>query len=147
MAKPSIVVIEDNSADIDLLRYALGQLETEYELEVLRDGAEALQFVEQHRRGIRTPDPCVIVLDLHLPRYDGLEVLHAIKRTPPIAHIHVVVLTGSASPREEGEIRGLNGICFQKPSELDAYLKLAADLMKICREGIGSFQDEIPALG
>jgi len=136
--KPNILIVEDNSADVVLLRYALDRLEQAYELLVLRDGEEALRFVEDHRVGIRRPDPCVIVLDLHLPKHNGLEVLRAIKRTPPLAHIHVVVLTGSAAPSEELEIFGLSGTCLRKPSDLDSYLKLAEDLMAICREGLAA---------
>jgi len=75
-----IVVIEDNPADVDLLRYALDRQGEAYELEVLGDGEQALQFVHEHRTGKRDPEPCVIILDLHLPKYDGLEVLRAIKK-------------------------------------------------------------------
>ena len=97
--KPArIVVIDDSSTDVLMLRYALQRFNQPYELEVLKDGEEALRFVDRHRRGDRSPEPCVIVLDLHLPRYGGLAVLRVIKREPALAHIHVVVLTTLATP-------------------------------------------------
>ena len=133
-----IVVVEDNMADIVLLRYALDELDEEYELHMLRDGEEALHFVDTHRRGTEQQNPCVIVLDLHLPRHSGLEVLRAIKRTPPLAHIGVVILTGSASPKEQDEIRELGGACLRKPTELESYLRFAEELMAVCRDGISA---------
>ena len=136
--KPRIVVVEDNAADVALLRYGLDQLGVEYELDTLRDGEEALHFVEERRAGARGHDPCVIVLDLHLPRHNGLEVLDAIKRTPQLALISVVVLTGSASPHEELEIRELGGVCLKKPTALDNYIKFAEELMAVCRQGIAA---------
>src|ERR1700760_3163041 len=99
-----IAVIEDNASDVRLLRHALDELGEPYEFEVLRDGEEAMQFVEQHRLGIRKPDPCVIVLDLHLPRYDGTAVLQALRAAPSLGHIRVIVLTTQASPAEEAAV-------------------------------------------
>src|SRR5579872_3501204 len=101
---PKILMIEDNPAEIIWLRHALDQTGEPYDLELLLDGEMALRFVDEHRRRKREPDPCVILLDLHLPKYDGLEILRAIKEAPKLAHIHVVVMTGAASPNEERAI-------------------------------------------
>jgi len=65
-----------------LLREALNQLGEDYTLEILTNGEEALQFVQEHRTGVREPEPCVIVLYLHLPRYDGLAILRAVREAP-----------------------------------------------------------------
>lgn len=130
---PTILVIEDNSADVTLLRVALDRLNEEYVLQVLRDGDEALLFVEQHRDGRLGPDPCVIALDLHLPRHDGIEILHAIKQAPGLAHIHVVILTSLATPSEELDVISIGARFIQKPADLDGYIELAERLMEICR--------------
>jgi len=111
-------MIEDNEADIEMLRFALDQHEEDYELEVLVDGEAALQFVHEHRTGVREPVPCVIVLDLHLPRYDGIAILHAIREAPPLEHIRILVLTGQASPHEEGEIATFGVSYRKKPTAL-----------------------------
>jgi CheY-like chemotaxis protein len=133
-SKPAkILVVEDNPADIAWLSYSLDQFEEPYGLEVLRDGEEALRFVAEHRAGAREPDPCVILLDLHLPKHDGIEVLRAIKREPMLAHIHVVLVTTLLTPRDEAAIMALGGLCRAKPSTLDQCLALAGEVLAICR--------------
>jgi len=130
---PNILVIEDNSADVVLLRVALDRIGEDYVLQVLRDGDEAMNFIEDHRAGRRGPEPCVIVLDLHLPRHDGLEILREIKNAPALSHIRVVILTSLASPTEELGVVSLGGTFVEKPADLNGYLKLAEQLMELCR--------------
>ena len=76
-----LVLIEDNPADTMLLRQALDEQNDPYSLEVLPDGETALRYVrEQCCRS--SPEPCLIILDLHLPQYDGATVLRAIRSRP-----------------------------------------------------------------
>jgi len=132
-----IVMIDDNASDVYLLRYALNQLHEPYELEVLRDGEAALAFVNSHRTQTDEPRPCVIVLDLHLPRYDGLSVLRAIKKEPTLAHIHVVILTAQASPEEEAEMLRLGVNLYRaKPSNLEELTSVAAEILDVCKEPV-----------
>lgn len=129
-----ILVIEDNPADIYLLRHALAQQGEDYLINVLRDGEEALRFVNQ-QRAVPEPEPCVIVLDLHLPKHDGKAVLEAIRREPLLAHVHVVCLTSLAVPRDEEEVRDLGVRLYRaKPTELDDWMDLAAQILQICKE-------------
>jgi chemotaxis family two-component system response regulator Rcp1 len=138
-AKPTaarILVVEDNQADVFLLRHALNEHGEDYQLEVLRDGAEALRFVEQQRTFASDPTPCAIVLDLHLPKHDGAAVLKAIRLEPTLAHIHVVALTSLASPTEEMEVRKMGLRLYRsKPTELDGWIQLAREILEICHEG------------
>lgn len=104
----------------------------EYQLEVLSDGADALRFVQQRAA---TYDPCVILLDLHLPRYDGITILAAIREMPALAHVHVVAVTTVASPQEEFALRSLGVTLYQeKPYKLDDLRLLAEEILRICRE-------------
>ena len=132
---PTILVIDDNSADVFLLRHGLDQLGEAYQLEILADGDAALQFVDEHRRGVREPNPCVILLDLQLPEHKGLEGLRAIKREPVLAHIKVVVMTSFASPNEEAKIRSMGAFCRVKPGpkSVSGYDELAAEVLEICK--------------
>jgi len=131
-----ILVVEDNQADVFLLRHALSEHAEAYQLEVLRDGAEAILFVKQHLAIENEPTPCAIVLDLHLPKHDGAAVLKAIRRESTLAHIHVVALTSFASPMEETEVRSLGVRLYRaKPTELDEWIKLAGEILELCREG------------
>jgi CheY-like chemotaxis protein len=130
---PTILVIEDNIADLVLIRYALDELGDPYHIEALPDGEAALTFIDQHRSGHRKHDPCVILLDLHLPKYNGIEVLTAIRQAPALTHIFVFVLTSDASPAERSSIIELGGICCFKPSDVDEMKALAAEIMAACK--------------
>lgn len=130
-----IVMVEDNRADVYLLRHALNQHEEEYELEVLHDGAEAIRFVERERNNPGEPNPCVIVLDLHLPKQDGCTVLEAIRQDQVLAHVHVVALTSLASPSEEFRVQALGVRLYRtKPIGLEDWIELAGEILAICRE-------------
>lgn len=129
-----IVVVDDNPADVRLLRYALDSLGEEYELEVLSDGEQALQFVHLQRVTVSEPTPCVIILDLHLPKYDGKTVLQAARHTPELAHVRVVVLTSVASPEEEAAVREMGVALYRnKPSGLDEFELVAREILAICK--------------
>ena len=138
MPPARILVIEDNASDIILLRYALDQHGEDYELDVLKDGEEALRFVDEHRTGVRQPEPCVILLDLYLPVYDCMAVLRAIRLAPALEHIKVVVLTALASPRQELEIASMGAVYKRKPFVLDEVAKLAAEVIEICKNSSSS---------
>jgi CheY-like chemotaxis protein len=130
---PTILVIDDNSADIFLLRHGLDQQGEPYQLEILADGPAALRFIDEHRTGWREPNPRVILLDLQLPKHNGLKVLRAIKREPVLAHIQVLVLTSFASPIEETNIRSMGAFCRVKPVSLSGYEELAVEVLEICK--------------
>jgi CheY-like chemotaxis protein len=128
-----ILLVDDNAADVSLLRMALNEQQEKYDLEVLRTGEDALRFIADRRTDASEPDPCIILLDLHLPRFDGLAILLAIRQSPELAHIHVVVLSGFASPVEQERIATLGAVYVQKPFQLSEFLELGARVMAICK--------------
>jgi CheY-like chemotaxis protein len=73
------------------------------------------------------------VLDLHLPRHDGIEILQAIRQEPVLSHIHVVVLTGTATRSEQAELNRIGAHYRTKPMSLDGYDELAADILALCK--------------
>jgi CheY-like chemotaxis protein len=129
-----IIVIEDSPADTQLLRHALDEQGEKYVLEVLTDGESALRFVRSQCQEHR-PEPCLIVLDLHLPREDGVTVLRAIRSEPELAHVQVVALTSMASPAEMAEVIAL-GVesCRTKPINWPGTVELARELIAICNQ-------------
>ena len=130
-----IVVVEDNSADVFLLRHALDQHDEEYILEVLDDGEEAIEFVNRQRSTGDDAEPCVIVLDLHLPKQDGTAVLKVIRQEPALAMVQVVALTTLASPKDEQEVRDLGVRLYRaKPTLVEEWIMLAGEILEICRE-------------
>ncbi|HEV2603885.1 MAG TPA: response regulator [Microvirga sp.] len=98
-----ILLVEDNPKDIELTLAALEQSQLANEVVVVRDGAEALDFL--YRRAAHesrnTMDPAVVLLDLKLPKVDGLEVLAQVKGDPLMRHTPIVMLTSS---REESDL-------------------------------------------
>jgi two-component system, chemotaxis family, response regulator Rcp1 len=134
-----IVVVEDNAADVFLLRHALDQHREYYALDVLRDGEEAIAFVARLRSARSDAEPCVIVLDLHLPKHDGTAVLRVIRQEPALASVHVVALTTIASPKDEQEVRDLGVRLYRsKPTLVDEWVKLAGEILDICKEQTGA---------
>jgi CheY-like chemotaxis protein len=93
-----ILIVEDNQQDLDLAQRALRKAKLTNHIHVVRDGAEALEFLfcegSYSKRKIEN-GPKVILLDLKLPKVDGLEVLKRIKADPRTQTIPVVVLTSS----------------------------------------------------
>ena len=93
-----ILLVEDNPDDLDLALHALRQINQPNRIQVARDGEEALDFVfcrGPHADRNIGNIPKVILLDLKLPKVDGLEVLQAIKSDPRTQQIPVVILTSS----------------------------------------------------
>ena len=130
-----ILIVEDNPADVYLFRHSLDQHGEDYRLEVLQDGEEALRFVEQYRTFVAEPEPCVIILDLHLPKHDGTAVLQAIRREPVLAHVQVVALSSLAAPQDQTAILDLGVRLYRtKPTDLDDWIMLAGLILEICRE-------------
>ena len=98
-----ILLVEDNPKDIELTLAALEQGQLANEVVIARDGAEALDFLYRQGTyaGRTTLDPAVVLLDLKLPKMDGLEVLAAVKSNPDLRHTPIVMLTSS---REENDL-------------------------------------------
>ena len=99
----SILLAEDNPHDVELTLSALAEHNLANEVDVAHDGEEALDYLYHRGRfALRTNGhPAVVLLDLKMPKVDGLEVLRAIKADPNLKNIPVVMLTSS---REESDL-------------------------------------------
>ncbi len=98
-----ILLVEDNPYDVELTLHALDKSHITNHVHVVRDGVEALEFIfcngAYAERSIQNP-PKVILLDLKLPKVDGMEVLRQVKADPRTQMIPVVVLTSSREERD-----------------------------------------------
>src|ERR1035438_10053497 len=93
-----ILLAEDNEGDVYLAKLALKDHGLTHEIRVLGDGEAALSFVDCLENDANVPQVALMLLDLHLPKRDGLEVLGRLRAGKRGAGIPVVVLTSSDSP-------------------------------------------------
>lgn len=124
-AKKLILLVEDNPDDEALSLRALARSGVSAEIMVVRNGAEALEYLQgtgEYEGRDTTVQPTVVLLDLKLPKIDGLEVLRRIRGYPPTRHLPVVLLTSS---HEEVDLRtgyalGANSY-VRKPVDYERY--------------------------
>lgn len=101
-----ILIVEDNPADIRLTKVAIQKSEIGCQLDVVTDGVEAMNFLKKFGKYSKVDLPDLILLDLNLPKKNGLEVLKEIKEDEDLKRIPVVVLTISSN--EEDLIKAYN---------------------------------------
>jgi CheY-like chemotaxis protein len=129
-----ILLIEDDAADAFLIRLALDPDGFPYELATLNDGAEAL-FVRRKGDAQSSTQPDLIVMDLHLPKHEGIEILEPIRETVDFLRLPVVSLSSVASPREKNSV-ALNASCFvAKPFNLGAFFKFGDRIKELALTG------------
>jgi len=122
-----IVLVEDNPSDAELITRSLKKHHLANKITLLKDGAEALDFLFSGSRKAVTPK--VVLLDIKLPKVDGLEVLRRMKSEPDTKDIPVVILTSSNQERdiEEAYKLGVNSF-VTKPIRFNEFAKVVADL-------------------
>jgi CheY-like chemotaxis protein len=118
-----ILLAEDNPADVYLIREALRENGVEFTMRLAPDGREVLGIIG----GGPAENFELIILDLNLPRHDGIEILERLKESAWLASVPVVVLTSSDSPRDRQVATKLGARCYlRKPSNLDQFLALGS---------------------
>jgi CheY-like chemotaxis protein/3-hydroxyisobutyrate dehydrogenase-like beta-hydroxyacid dehydrogenase len=134
---PSIVLAEDNPADVGLVREALRVHNVGCDLRVISDGNEVVAFIDRLDAETKSPCPDLILLDLHLPNRDGREILSHLRASQRCAGIPVVVLTSSDWSRDR-EAAGENDAFhyFVKPTSLGQFMQLGI----IVKDIIGRFK-------
>jgi CheY-like chemotaxis protein len=128
---PKILLAEDNPADVYLIRAALEEHGVDLPLQVAADGREVLQIIYQQGLLAETQLK-LIILDLNLPRHDGIEILQKVSETKGLSQVPVVVLTSSDSPRDRIAATELGATrLLRKPSNLEQFLSLGAVFKEI----------------
>ena len=120
-----ILLVEDSQYDAELIVAALAENGLANEVEIARDGAEALEYLLHRGRSELTDgNPAVVLLDLHLPKMDGLEVLERIKNDPAMRSIPVVMLTSSREEQDLVKSYGLGVNAYVvKPVDFQEFVK------------------------
>ncbi|MDB6127834.1 MAG: response regulator receiver protein [Verrucomicrobia bacterium] len=124
--RPVILFAEDNPHDVELTLSTLAQHNVSNEVIVVSDGAQALDYLYRRNRFKDRPEgnPTIALLDLKMPKVDGLEVLRAIRTDPALRTIPVIILTSS---REEQDLArsyqlGVNAYVL-KPVDFQAFVE------------------------
>ena len=124
---PPILLVEDNPMDLDLTLRAFNKKNFSNQIHIARDGEEALAFIARWEAG--EPQPAVILLDINLPKVNGLEVLRQLKTHERFRRIPVVVLTSS---KEDKDLKtaydlGVNSY-IEKPVSFNKFMEVAEQI-------------------
>ncbi|HWB82598.1 MAG TPA: response regulator [Bryobacteraceae bacterium] len=128
--RPRILIVEDNSADVFLIRTAISSAGVDLEIDVLKDGEQAIQHFNEAGAESSVPCPVVVILDINLPKKDGGDVLRHIRKNSRCKESVVIVVSTSDTPGDRLEMAqlGANGY-FHKPSGYGDFMKLG-DMVK-----------------
>jgi two-component system, chemotaxis family, response regulator Rcp1 len=117
-----ILIVEDNPADVRLMREVLRDLDPPVTIHVAGEGDEALQFLQRTGPHQDAPTPQLIFLDFNLPKSDSRELLRFIKQDNLLRLIPIAVLTTSDADRDIREAYELHANCYlRKPLDLDGF--------------------------
>ncbi len=121
--KMEVLLVEDNPADVRLLREALREVPYKVNLNLAGDGMEALSFLRRVKPYENVPRPSLVLLDLNMPVKNGREVLREIKTDPDLRSIPVVVLTTSEAPGDIDYCYGAYANAYVvKPRDLESFM-------------------------
>lgn len=124
-----ILLVEDNPGDVRLTQEALKEGKVLNHLSVVRDGVEAMFFLNRKEKYKDAPRPDLIWLDLNLPKKNGREVLEEIKGNPDFMRIPVVILTISKDEQDILKSYDLHANCYiNKPVDLSQFINVVRSI-------------------
>ncbi len=124
-----ILLVEDNEGDILLIKEAFEDARIINDLVVVKDGESAINYLNKRKgyESVLTPD--IVLLDINLPRKNGLEVLDYIKQNVKLKQIPVIMLTTSSSDRDILESYNKHANCFiTKPVDVEDFLNVITSI-------------------
>jgi chemotaxis family two-component system response regulator Rcp1 len=118
-----ILLVEDNPGDVRLTKETLQDFKVPNNLSVVSDGVEAMAFLRRQGKYANAPRPCLVLLDLNLPRKGGREVLAEIKVDVSLRRIPVIILTTSGAEEDISNTYDNHANCYiRKPVDLDEFI-------------------------
>ncbi len=127
--KMDILLVEDNPGDIRLTQEAMRESGLPITLHVVKDGVQAIEFLEQEGAHEGVPRPDLILLDLNLPRMNGKEVLAYVKSNPELETIPIVILTTSSNDDDIRKCYTLQANCYVlKPIDFERFIGLVRSI-------------------
>lgn len=130
-------MVEDSKADLFLIRQAIAAAEVNAAVVVVSDGHQAVEFIDNAEAGEDGACPDLVLLDLNLPKKDGVEVLRHLRNSASCKDALVVVVSSSDSMRDREAVSalGFNGY-FRKPSLYAEFMKLAPIIRELLSEAV-----------
>lgn len=129
MNELQILLVEDNEGDILLTLEAFKELKVNNKVEVVRDGAEAIEFLKNEGQYSNSTIPNLILLDINMPKMNGIEVLEFIKNNDRLKKIPVVMLTTSCSETDIAACYERAANCFiTKPMDFNKFLDIVQSI-------------------
>jgi two-component system, chemotaxis family, response regulator Rcp1 len=125
-ARPiEILLVEDNPGDVRLTQEALADAKVRNNLHVADNGEEAMSFLRRQGKYDHAPRPDIVLLDLNLPKKNGMEVLDEMKHDTGLRTIPVVILTTSEAERDISKAYNSHANCYiAKPLDLDQFVQV-----------------------
>jgi two-component system, chemotaxis family, response regulator Rcp1 len=128
-----LLLIEDNPADVALLRRALAGAGLDYRLTVVDDGADAMALFRPGG-AILTAD--LAIVDVNLPKHSGLEIIEQMRANPAFAKMPVVILSSSSAPRDRAKMDRFQVKRYiVKPADLDEFMRIGWQIKELLPEG------------
>jgi len=129
MTQIHILLVEDNEGDILLTREAFEEAKILTKLSIVRDGKEAIDFLNKQGKYSAAEMPDMLLLDVNLPKKNGHEVLRYIKGEENLKHIPVIMLTTSSSPKDINLSYNNYANCFiTKPVDVNEFIGVIATI-------------------
>ncbi len=119
-----ILLVEDNEGDIMLTKEILEEIAMDITLSVIKDGKQAIDFLNQNEEYKSASLPDLILLDINLPKKNGHEVLKYVKENEKLKHIPIIMLTTSSSEQDINLTYFNHANCYiTKPSDVNEYIE------------------------
>lgn len=123
--KPRILLVEDNPGDIRLTQEALKESQMDIHLDVVTDGEQAIDFLMRRGKFTAAIRPHLMLLDLNLPKKNGIEVLKEVKADESLKKIPIIVLTTSDADHDINKAYSLHANCYVlKPVDFDDFARV-----------------------
>jgi two-component system, chemotaxis family, response regulator Rcp1 len=139
----SILLLEDNPGDVYLFRQALKAAGLDFELTVFEDGASGIAFARRQGKYEGSFIPHLAVLDLNLPKGGGESVLVAMRQRKDLERVPVIIMTSSATPREQANAKALGVEHFiTKPADLEKFMQIGEVVKELLMKGVAPYKHE-----
>ena len=126
-----ILLVEDGLVDARAAIEALREGQIQHRLTLIRDGLEAMEFLQQEGRFTQAPRPDLVLLDLMIPKMSGIDVLKEVRRDYALRELPVVVLTASESEEDKTKCEMFDVNAYiQKPVNLSKFLSVIKELRR-----------------